>query len=214
MHSGQSSQMQGQIAIPSSAATGTTYTLSAKVSGAAPGATAAGSVTGSASTSAVAPKPSSSPPPSSTPPSGHHHSGSGTTHHSGNGSGTGTGTGSGSGTGTDTSSGSTQNTDPLAGLPPLTTSGGTSPLGVSTSDPGGLFPTISPSPGATPTPGTTSTESKSKQPYKASTVADVVPLNHGLLNAQVAGLIVLGLGIALVFARISLRKPKGTESKS
>lgn len=44
-------------------------------------------------------------------------------------------------------------------------------------------------------------------------MADVLPLNPGQLSAQVAGLIVLGLGIILVFARISLRKPRSSESK-
>lgn len=210
LHSGQSSQMQGQIAIPSKAAAGEVFTLSAKVTGAAPHATAPGSVTDSASVMAVAPKPSKSSSPS--PTSGHHHSASGSGHHSGNGSGSGKGSGSGNGSGNTGSTGTTGNTDPLAGLPPLSTSGSTTPLG--SNNPGGLFPTITPSSGPTPTPGTSTTGSKTKQPYKSSTVADVVPLNHGLLNGQVAGLIVLGLGIALVFARVSLRKPKGTETKS
>lgn len=218
LRSGQSSQTQAQITVPGSAATGDTFTLSAKVSGAAPHATSEGSVTGSASTSAIAPKPTPTPTNTSTPPSpGHHHSGSGPHHHSGGGSGSGNGSGTGSGSGTNNSAGSTQNTDPLAGLPPLSTSG-SMPSGLNSlgsSNPSGLFPTISPSSGATTAPGTTTnTGSKPKQPYKATTVADVLPLNHGLLSGQVAGLIVLGLGIALIFARVSLRKPKGTENKS
>jgi hypothetical protein len=45
-------------------------------------------------------------------------------------------------------------------------------------------------------------------------VADVLPLNTGQLSTQVAGLVVLALGIILVFARITVRKPKGSESKS
>ena len=213
MHTGQTTQLQAKIAIPSSAPSGDTITLSAKVSGAAPGSTSSGSVIGSASVSAIAPSPtptkthSSSPSPSPT----HHHSGSG--HHSG-GSGNGSGSGNGTGTGTGGSSGTTSNTDPLAGLPPLTTFGssplGSSPLG--SNNPGGLFPTINPSSGATPSTGTTG--SKSQQPYKATTVADVLPLNTGQLSTQVAGLVVLALGIILVFARITVRKPKGSESKS
>jgi hypothetical protein len=211
MHTGQSTQMQARIAIPGSAPSGDTITLSAKVSGAAPGASSSGSVTGSASTSAIASTPTkthtSSPTPSPSPtPTGSHHSGSG--HHHSGGSGNNSGSGNGNGTGTD-SSGTTGNTDPLAGLPPLDTSG-SSPLG--SSDPGGLFPTINPSSGATPSTGTTG--AKSQAPYKATTVADVLPLNSGQLGTQIAGLVVLALGIILVFARITLRKPKSSENKS
>jgi hypothetical protein len=203
----QSTEMQAEIAIPSSAPTGETFTLSAKVTGAAPKATTTGSVTGSASSSAEAPAPkSSSPSPS---PSGHHSSGS-THHHSGSGKNSGSGKGSGS---NDGSSGTNGNTDPLAGLPPLTTGGGggSSPL-LGAGNAGGLFPTISPSSGATDPPAA-GTGSKSQRPYKATTVADVLPLNPGQLSTQVAGLIVLAIGIILVFARISLRKPKGSQTK-
>jgi hypothetical protein len=214
MHAGQTTQLQAKIAIPSSAPSGDTITLSAKVSGAAPGASSTGSVTGSASTSAIAPSPtptkthtsSPSPSPSNTSGSGHHHSG---------GSGNNSGSGNGNGSGTGGFPGTTGNTYPLAGLPPLTTSG-TSPLGslgsLSSSNPGGLFPTISPSSGTTPSTATTG--NKSHDPYKATTVADVLPLNTGQLSTQVAGLIVLALGIVLVFARVTLRKPKDSESKS
>jgi hypothetical protein len=209
MHTGQTTQLQARVAIPSSAPSGDTITLSAKVSGAAPGANSPGTVTGSASTSAIAPTPTkthtSSPTPTSTPTRSHH---SGSGHHHSGGSGNNSGSGNGNGTGTD-SSGTTQNTDPLAGLPPLDTSG-SSPLG--SSDPGGLFPTINPSSGATPSTGTSG--SKTQAPYKATTVADVLPLNSGQLGTQIAGLVVLCLGVILVFARITLRKPKNSENKS
>jgi hypothetical protein len=209
MHTGQSTQLQARVAIPGSAPSGDTITLSAKVSGAAPGASSSGSVTGSASTSAIAPTPTKTHTSSPTPtPTRSHHSGSGHHHSGGSGNSSGSGNGNGNGTGTD-SSGSTGNTDPLAGLPPLDTSG-SSPLG--SSDPGGLFPTINPSSGATPSTGATG--SKSQGPYKATTVADVLPLNSGQLSTQIAGLVVLALGIILVFARITLRKPKNSENKS
>lgn len=211
MSVGQSTQLQGKIAIPASAPTGETFTLSAKVTGEAPNATTTGSVTGSASASAQAPKPSPTPTNThtSSPPGNHHHSGSGH-HHSGGGS----NSGSGNGTGSNGSAGTTGNTNPLAGLPPLSTAGGSNPLlGTSSGDPGGLFPTINPSSGATVPPASSTGSKPQQRPYKASTVADVLPLNQGQVSAQVAGLIVLGIGIILVFARISLRRPKGSESK-
>lgn len=216
MSASQTTELQAKIAIPGSAPTGDTFTLSATVTGAAPHATKTGSVTGSASSSALAPTPTPTKTHTSSPPrTHHHHSGSG--HHSGNGSGgnSGSGLNPDPGLGSNGLPGTTGNTNPLAGLPPLSTSGGSNPL-LGTSSPGdagGLFPTISPSSGATAPPAASVGSSKSQRPYKASTVADVLPLNQSQLSAQVAGLIVLGIGIILVFARISLRKPKGSESK-
>jgi hypothetical protein len=43
-------------------------------------------------------------------------------------------------------------------------------------------------------------------------VADILPLNSRQLGSQVAGLVVLGLGIIIALARVSLRKPK-TQAK-
>jgi hypothetical protein len=40
-----------------------------------------------------------------------------------------------------------------------------------------------------------------------------LPLNSGQLSGQAAGLIVLGIGIILVFARISLRRARPAEGK-
>ncbi|HLX49023.1 MAG TPA: hypothetical protein VKS82_11880 [Streptosporangiaceae bacterium] len=70
-----------------------------------------------------------------------------------------------------------------------------------------MFPTIGPSSGS---PGSGSLQgrnaAKAHTPYRARTVADILPLNSGQLSDEAAGLIVLGIGIILVFARISLRK--------
>jgi hypothetical protein len=203
MSKGQATALQAEIAVPSKASTGEAFTLSATVSGAAPGATTSGSVTGSATVSAVAPTPTPSKTHTSPPPS-HHHTGSGHHHSGGN-------SGSNSNSADNGSSGTTGNTNPLAGLPPLTSAdgGSTNPPG---SNPSGLFPTISPSSSATP--GTAgSTSSKTQRPYRATTVADVLPLNPDQLSTQVAALVVLGIGIILVFARISLRRPKSSETK-
>jgi hypothetical protein len=198
MHPGQSTELQAAVVVPSSSAAGGTVTLAATVTGAAVGATSTGSVNASATVSVVAA-------PSSTSPGsgGHHTTGSG--HHS---------SGSGSpGTGTSTSGdtgGTSADTQPFDNLPPLNSSDGSS--GSNGGNSSNLFPTITPS---TPsTSGTTGgSHAKAAKPYKATTVADVLPLNTGQLSGQVAGLIVLGLGIILVFARISLRKPRSTEPK-
>lgn len=212
--SGQSTQLQAEIAIPGSAPTGDTFTLSAAATGTATGGTKTGSASSSATVSAVAPPPATHT--SSPPATQHHHSGSGH-HHSGSGTGSHSGSGNGNGNGTNGSAGTTGNTNPFAGLPPLNTLGGSGPLGsmgsTGSSNPGGLFPTINPSSG--PTTGTnSSTQNKPQRPYKATTVADVLPLNPSQLSTQVAGLVVLAIGIILVFARVSLRRPKGSQSKS
>jgi hypothetical protein len=39
-------------------------------------------------------------------------------------------------------------------------------------------------------------------------VADILPLNGGQLGGQIAGLVVLAIGIVIAVARISLRKPR------
>jgi hypothetical protein len=85
--------------------------------------------------------------------------------------------------------------------------------GTSGQNPSGLFPTIEPSSGTPGTGGTPGSGIKTHKPYRASTVADILPLNSGQLSGQAAGLIVLGIGIILVFARISLHKPRSTEGK-
>jgi hypothetical protein len=199
MNENQASQLQAQISVPSSAAAGDTVTLVAKVTAAAKGATATGSITGSAVVDVTAVPPTPTPTPTHTSSSsGGHHSGSGSSGDNGSGSDSNT-------------SGSSADTSPLSNLPPLVNSGnpGSDTTGTS---PGGLFPTIGPSSG-TPGSGGTSHGSKAARPYKATTVADVLPLNPGQLSTQIAGLIVLALGIMLVFARISVRKPRSSEGK-
>jgi hypothetical protein len=39
-------------------------------------------------------------------------------------------------------------------------------------------------------------------------VADILPLNSRQLGSQIAGLVVLAIGIVIAVARISLRKPR------
>jgi hypothetical protein len=75
-------------------------------------------------------------------------------------------------------------------------------------NPGNLFPTISPSSGPSGT-GSAGTGAKAPPaPYHARTVADILPLNTRQLGSQIAGLVVLALGIVIAVARVSLRKPR------
>ena len=209
LHAGQSNQSEAELTVPSKAASGDTVTLAAKVTAAAPGADSTGSATGSATASVVATS-------STSPGGGGGHTGgggSGSHHHTG-GSGSGGSGSGGSGSGGSGNSGgsTTSDTQPFDTLPPLLGSG--TGTGTSSTSGGGdssnLFPTIGPS-SSSPSPGTQG--KSSHKPYKATTVADILPLNTGQISGQLAGLIVLALGIVLVFARISLRKPRSSDSK-
>jgi hypothetical protein len=92
----------------------------------------------------------------------------------------------------------------LGGLLPLISSNVGSGS-VTGANPGNLFPTISPTPGA---PGSSSPSARSHTPYRARNVADVLPLNSSEINSQIIGLVVLGIGVVIAVARVSLRKPR------
>jgi hypothetical protein len=89
--------------------------------------------------------------------------------------------------------------DPLAG-----TSGSTPPdtsltSPIASSNPSGLFPTVSPS---------ASTKGKSRKNQTAgdaSIVSSTLPLNSRLVGGQMAGLAILAAAIAIAIARLSLR---------
>lgn len=203
MRVGLSTQMGAEVAVPSKDSGGGTVTLAATVSAAAVGADSAGTATGSASVSVVAAS-------STSPGGGGGHTGGsggggGSHHHTGGSGGSG---GSGGNSSGNTGGTTTGDTTPFDNLPPLTGSGSTSTSGGDSSN---LFPTIGPSNNST-TGGSQGSKAAHK-PYKATTVADILPLNTGQISGQLAGLIVLGLGIVLVFARISLRKPRSSETK-
>jgi hypothetical protein len=200
LNANQQTQLLAQIAVPSDASTSVAATLAADVTGTAVGASSSGSVSAAAQTDLTSPP--------TTPP---HHGGSGSsgsghssTSHSGSGgSGSGTSTdnlgdGLGSGSGGDTTGDTTPQTEPTLSNP-----SGTGSVG----NPSGLFPTINPS-------GSSSGGSHGARtlsgPYKPSTVADVLPLNTSQVGSQVAGLVVLAIGIVIAIARVSLRKPKPT----
>jgi len=209
MRADKTTELQAQDAVPSSASSGGSVTLTAKVTGVASGATTQGSVSGIASVRVVAPPPTTSPTPSksaSTKPTSHSHShknggSGGHSGDSGSGQNSGAGTNSGNGLGTGLGPGTTS---PGSDLAPLTGLSGTG----SGSDPSSLFPTISPSPtpsGSGSAPGATS---GGHDPYHPTSVADVLPLNNGLVGGQVAGLVVLAAGIIIAVVRVSVRKPR------
>jgi hypothetical protein len=195
LNANQSTQLDAQISVPSDASTSAAATLAAEVTGTATGATTSGSVSSAAQTSLTKPPP---------PPTKHHSGGSGSGGSGGSGSGSGSGNdnsdlGSGLGTGTGTGTGdTTPETEPTLSNP-----SGNGSVG----DPSGLFPTINPG-------AKKGSHSKALSgPYKPSTVADVLPLNTSQVGSQVAGLVVLAIGIIIAIARVSLRKPKPTTGK-
>jgi hypothetical protein len=211
MRASQSTQLQAQDAVPSSASPGASVTLTAKVTGVATGATTQGSVSEIASVRVVAPAPTSPTPTKSTSPSsskhshGHsHHNGGSGSHSGGSGSGVGTNLGNGLGDGLGTGLG-TGGTAPGSDLAPLTGLSGSG----SGSDPSSLFPTINPSPSASGTGGSSpGATSGGRDPYHPTSVADVLPLNNGQVGGQLAGLIVLAAGIIIAVVRVSVRKPR------
>jgi hypothetical protein len=85
--------------------------------------------------------------------------------------------------------------------------------GISATLPGGsassLFPQISPSATPTPEPGAQADPGKGGQPVADSST---IPLSLGSseFGAQIFGLIVLLLGVAIAVTRISLRKTRIT----
>jgi hypothetical protein len=93
-------------------------------------------------------------------------------------------------------------------MPPLTGINGTG----SGTDPSSLFPTISPTPGTPGTAGSPTAASR-RGPYHPTTVADVLPLNPRQVGSQLAGLLVLGIGVAIAVVRVSLRKPRAQDKQ-
>ena len=211
MRANQTTELQAQDAVPSSASSGDSVTLNVTVTGVASGATTQGRVSGIASVNVVAPP---KPPPSSTKPaSPTHHSSHSHGHGNGNGNRNGNSGGHRGGSGSNQDSGVGTNLNPGLGFGDTSPTGGLSPLTGLTgtgsgADPSNLFPTISPSPGATPAAGGSPAATPKHAPYHPTSVADVLPLNTGQVGGQVAGLAVLALGIIIAVVRVSLRKPR------
>ena len=93
---------------------------------------------------------------------------------------------------------------PLGPIPALN---GEASMFIGAGNAANLFPTISPSPGASPGP---TAAAASAQPTKQNTgpVSEASPVSLGtpVFTAQVAGLIVLGVAIMLTVTRLSVRR--------
>jgi hypothetical protein len=75
-----------------------------------------------------------------------------------------------------------------------------------------LFPVIYPSPDSSGS-GRAQPAHPGHGRYRATAASDLLPLSMGELGSQVAGLIVLALGIIVAVARVSLRRPRGSPDK-
>jgi hypothetical protein len=89
--------------------------------------------------------------------------------------------------------------DSLPGTPTSTLPNGGLTSPVSTTNPSGLFPTVSPTSGAKRKAGKNQTASD------ADIVSSTLPLNSRLIGGQLAGLALLAAAIAIAIARLSLR---------
>jgi hypothetical protein len=189
----QAIELEAEDFVPSSAKTGDSATLSATATGVASGATSDGTVSATATVNLTTPPKTDS---GSSSSGSHSHGSSGS---------------SGSHSG---SSGQGSQIGALSNLPPLPGSTtGTGSNGSTGSNTGGLFPTINPSSPSGSSGTSTVSRSPSRSAYHPKTVADVLPLNTGQVSSQVAGLVVLAIGIIIAVARVSLRRPKTAAEK-
>lgn len=205
----QTTDLRAQVLVPGNAHGGSTATLSVTVTWSLLGLIGTGSATAAGTVGVVAPPHTSSPPPSSPPPSSpppsspppsspppvgthpttpppHGHSGS-----------------PGIGGGGSSPGGQHQTTALATSLPgfrpgvtPLLNAGGS----VSAADPADLFPMIY------PLPSSPHREKISRGAYRATAVADVLPLSIRQVDTEVAGLIVLAFGVVLAVVRLPLRQ--------
>jgi hypothetical protein len=104
---------------------------------------------------------------------------------------------------TSTSSPTSSVGDSLGGtyLPELPDGAYTSPA----SAPSGLFPTVSPTSGASTPSAKAEAKAKKAANAEATTVSSTLPLDSRLIGGQLAGLVVLAAAIAVAVARLSLR---------
>jgi hypothetical protein len=200
----QTTDLRAQVLVPGNAHGGSTATLSVTVTWSLLGLIGTGSATAAGTVEIVAPPPTSSPPPSSPPPSspppsspppvGTHPTAPPRRGHSDS---------PGSGGGGSSPGGQHQSTALATSLPgfrpgvtPLLSAGGS----VSAADPAGLFPMIY------PLPSSAHRKKISRGAYRATAVADVLPLSIRQLDTEVAGLIVLAFGVVLAVVRVPLRQ--------
>lgn len=216
---GQAAPLQAQVPVPGSAPAGDAVTLSAAVTGTLLGVISVGSVTGTATVDVVtgAPSPPPSTQPSSPPPrSGHPSSPPPGGGHPGSPSSGGGHSSSPSSGGGPHGPGSARSPlgiglggTPAVGNEPLSPGSGGSGPGV---NPVGLFPVIYPSPSPSGS-GRSQLSGTADGRYHAMSVPGILPLSIRQATIQVAGLIVLDLGIIAAIARVSLRQPRAPQGK-
>jgi hypothetical protein len=211
LQAGQATTLQAQVAVPGSAPAGDTATLTATVTWSILGVAGTSSATASATVEVATPTPT---PPVSTPPTSPSPGGS----HPGSPSPGGGHTGSPSPGGGHQArpspgrhrSGQRPGSPPgssrltalgLSRLPPLLATDRPAPV----VNPDGLFPRIYPAP--------PSGADRSRRPakaararYRPSAVADSLPLSLRQVDAQLAGLGALALGVAMAVVRVPLRR--------
>lgn len=97
-------------------------------------------------------------------------------------------------------------------LPPLPTIPAPAlPNPLSTGDPSGLFPTVSPQATAGSAERSTAGLRKNSHHIRATSVSATLPLNMRLIGGQLAGLVVLAAAIAIAITRLSLRPQRPEE---
>ena len=96
----------------------------------------------------------------------------------------------------------------MAALPlgPIPALNGQASVFIGAGNAANLFPTISPSPGASPGPTATAAAQPTKRDTGPVSEASPVSLGTPVFTAQVAGLIALGLAIMLTVTRLSVRR--------
>jgi hypothetical protein len=180
LQTSQASELQAQVDVPSAAPAGDTVTLTATAAGTASGAAGSGQVTTAATVSIIA-APHTSPRPTPRHSPARHPK----PHSSSSPAALGSGL-------------------RPADLPSLTGPSSSVTVG----NPSIAFPAINPGPSSAPATPAHSVKPV-RGPYRASVAANILPLNGGQLGGQVAGLLVLVLGVALVIVRVSVRRPGG-----
>jgi hypothetical protein len=93
--------------------------------------------------------------------------------------------------------------DPGTGSLPVLPTVPAAPVTGSGTDPGGLFPTVSPHPSASA--GRAASSASHARRIRATSAGDTLPLDPRLIGGQLAGLIVLAAAIAIALARLSFR---------
>jgi hypothetical protein len=70
------------------------------------------------------------------------------------------------------------------------------------SDPAGLFPTVTPTPSSAAASGSAAAH---RTKARATSAGSTLPLNTRLIGGQLAGLVILAAAIAIALARLSFR---------